>query len=148
MSQQNYVYEHAWKYFELHSNQRITVFNFFLGIVGLVTAGIGLSLQQGGGFIYIGTMLGLFLSVISFIFWKLDQRASSLIKASETTLIEIEKGFECNTGKLFTMDKENKNINRNFLSEWSYGRCLRIAFSIVGSSGILLCLISQCIKFK
>ncbi len=22
--------EHAWKYFELHSNQRITMFNYFL----------------------------------------------------------------------------------------------------------------------
>jgi hypothetical protein len=75
--------EHAWKYFELHSNQRITMFNYFLFIVvGLGTA-IGVSMQSSITFAYIGIFLSIFLSVSSFFFWKLDQRTSFLIKQSE-----------------------------------------------------------------
>lgn len=33
--------EHAWKYFELHSNQRITLFNYFLFIMAGLGAAIG-----------------------------------------------------------------------------------------------------------
>ncbi|EKB9382313.1 TPA: hypothetical protein ACID37_006234 [Pseudomonas aeruginosa] len=52
--------EHAWKYFELHAQQRMTVFNFFLAIAGLVAAGIGVGLQQGSHFSILVSLLGFF----------------------------------------------------------------------------------------
>ena len=61
------LFEHAWKYFEIHSQKRVMVINFFLAISGVVGAGIGLSLQQGSGFNYAAGMLSLFLSFLSFI---------------------------------------------------------------------------------
>ncbi len=35
------AFEHAWKYFELHSSQRTTLFNYFLFIIAGLGAGIG-----------------------------------------------------------------------------------------------------------
>jgi hypothetical protein len=42
--------EYVWRYFELHAQQRMTVFNFYIAITGLLAAGIGFTLQQGGRF--------------------------------------------------------------------------------------------------
>lgn len=59
--------EHAWKYFELHAQQRMTVFNFFLAIAGLVAAGIGVGLQQGSQFSILVSLLGFWFCVIHFL---------------------------------------------------------------------------------
>ncbi|MDW9204727.1 hypothetical protein SE956_16940 [Escherichia coli] len=72
--------EHIWKYFELHAQQRMTVFNFYIAITGLLAAGIGVTLQQGGKYVLFTSLMGVFVAFISFIFWKLDQRVSILIK--------------------------------------------------------------------
>ena len=81
--------EHAWKYFELHSNQRITMFNYFLFIIAGLGTAIGVSFQSASTFAYIGIFLSIFLSITSFVFWKLDQRTSFLIKQSEDVFINL-----------------------------------------------------------
>ena len=53
--------EHAWKYFEIHSQQRMSIFNFFLGATGLVSTGIGICIQQGGDYHYLSFALSVFL---------------------------------------------------------------------------------------
>ena len=52
--------EHAWKYFELHSNQRITMFNYFLFIIAGLGTAIGVSFQSASTFAYIGIFLSIF----------------------------------------------------------------------------------------
>ena len=76
-------FDHAWRYFELHANQRMTVFNFFLVLVGLVAAGIATSRQGAQTLALLGVFLGLLLAFFSFIFWKLDQRVCFLMKQAE-----------------------------------------------------------------
>lgn len=136
------LFEHAWKYFEIHSQQRVNVINFFLAISGIVGAGIGLSLQQGGGFNYSAGMLSLFLSFLSFIFWKLDERVSEMIKNSEEALACLEKQFEKSEAKLFTNDRINTSSRKGLLSTWTYGRCFRCAFYVVGYAGFLIAIFS------
>lgn len=130
--------EHAWKYFELHAQQRITVFNFYLAISGLVSTGIGICLQQGGAFNYISSFLCLFLMFVSFIFWKLDQRVSLLIKEAEKTLSIIERTIAQPTLHLFDKDNNNTALKNGIMSVWTYGRCFRCAFVIVGYSSFIL----------
>ena len=77
---------HAWRYFELHANQRIAVFNFFLVLSGLIAAGLAAAVQAAGLLLVVGAVLGLLLALVSFIFWKLDQRTSFLIKHAEQAL--------------------------------------------------------------
>lgn len=128
--------EHAWRYFELHAQQRITVFNFYIAITGLLAAGIGLSLQQEGKYLYLCSILGAFMIFISIIFWKLDHRVSMLIKNSETALQCIESNFQNQDFRILTKDKDDNQLNSSAFSNWSYGKCFRIAFIFVGNIGL------------
>jgi hypothetical protein len=128
--------EHAWRYFELHAQQRITVFNFFIAITGLLATGIGLSLQQEGKYLYLCSILGAFMIFISIIFWKLDHRVSMLIKNSETALQFIESNFQNQEFRILTKDNDDKKLNSSAFSDWSYGKCFRIAFIFVGNIGL------------
>ncbi len=135
----NLAREHAWKYFEIHAQQRMVVFNFYLAITGLLAAGIGVSLQQGGGFSYIVTLLSIFLCFVSILFWKLDQRVSMLVKQAETALCKIEMNLTQTEHRLFSIDKDaDVNSSLNIFSVWTYGRCFRICFTIVGLAGLAL----------
>lgn len=130
--------EHAWKYFELHAQQRITVFNFYIAIIGLLISGVGVSMQQGDKYIYLCSIAGGFMVFISFIFWKLDQRTSMLIKNSEYVLRETENKINNKNYCIFTNDHNNEKLNAGFFSNWSYGKCFRISFTTVGFAGFII----------
>jgi hypothetical protein len=133
--------DHAWKYFEIHAQQRISVFNFYLATTGLVAAGIGVCLQQGGGFSLLASGLSIFLTFVSFLFWKLDQRVSLLIKRSERALAEIEKSIKNDKLNLFTEDSSDTQLSNGVFSVWSYGRCFRISFCVIGITSFLCALL-------
>ncbi|MGU7592326.1 RipA family octameric membrane protein [Enterobacter hormaechei] len=140
------IHEHAWKYFEVHSQQRITVFNFYITIISLLVAGGGICLQQGSKLIYFTSVFGLFIMFITFIFYKLDTRVSLLIKNAERALRKTEEQFDKKEMKIFTLDHDNKNLNESILSPWSYGKCFRISFSIISYIGFMLTLSPMIIK--
>jgi len=126
--------DHAWKYFELHAQQRMTVFNFFLAIAGLIAAGIGVGLQVGGGFSALVSLLGCFLSLVSLIFWRLDQRVSAMIKLAEGAIVYLEGLGVAPEAAIFTRELNSKNSNGG-VKIWTYGRCFRVSFLIVGAAG-------------
>lgn len=128
--------EHAWKYFELHAQQRMTVFNFYLAISGLIAAGIGVSLQQGSRFLFLASLLGIFLSMVSFLFWQLDARISAMIKRAELALCYIEKSSLIQEVAIFSLD-DNAVRNKSFMSIWTYGKCFRVSFFAVGFIGLM-----------
>lgn len=132
------TFEHAWKYFEIHSQQRMTVFNFYITVVGLLVAGCGIALQQGGKFMYFSVILGFFISFITFIFYKLDGRVSVLIKKSEKALKHLELNYEHASAQIFSSEESHSNFNSGFFSIWTYGRCFRIVFFVLGVAGLIL----------
>jgi hypothetical protein len=149
MSEQlNSTSEHIWRYFELHAQQRMTVFNFYIAITGLLAAGIGFTLQQGGHYIIFSSLMGCFISFISFLFWKLDSRVSMLIKNAELALKEFEDKLPDPQYRVITKDINRIETNISLMSIWTYGRCFRMAFLIVGISGITLAIIPFLINFS
>lgn len=137
-----FSYENAWKYFEIHSQQRMTIFNFYITIVGLLAAGCGVSLQQGGGYIYFSTPIGIFISFVTLIFYKLDDRTSKLIKRSEKVLAKFEMKYASSSEGIFT--SEDSDINKGFLSTWTYGRCFRLVYITLANAGVILSLMPLC----
>lgn len=133
--------EHVWRYFELHAQQRMTVFNFYIAITGLLAAGIGFTLQQGEKFAFFTSVMGVFIFFISFIFWKLDQRVSILIKNAEFALQELETQFANANLRVISKDGSYNMLNSGIQSIWTYGKCFRISFAIVGISGLILAII-------
>lgn len=127
--------EHIWKYFEIHSQQRMTLFNFFILVVGGIISALGFCLQSEKDLNSLIHMLLIILIIISILFYKLDQRTSFLIKRSERSLIELEKSFNNVQINLFTnddFDLESENENRTVNKIWTYGYIFRLNYMIVG----------------
>lgn len=139
--------DHAWRYFELHAQQRMTVFNFFLAISGLISAGVGVCLQQGTKFSTLASLLGIFLTMVSFIFWKLDQRVSEMIKPAESTLCQVEAATGTDGILIFTRDRQTPRAN-GFFAIWTYGKCFRVSFFSVGLIGLAFSILPHLVDFS
>lgn len=141
--------DHAWRYFALHAGQRISMFNFFVVVSGLVGAGLGACLQKGGHFYLLGAGLGALLSLVSFVFWKLDQRTSFLVKHAEDAISELEQSFPVTNARLVGNERPKTDAEGSRL--WTYGAAFRLVFRVVASIGVLgtiLCLVAYaaCLK--
>jgi hypothetical protein len=143
---QTEMLDHAWRYFELHANQRMSLFNFFLVLSSFVAAGLGASLQLRGTLELMGVGLGVILATVSFTFWKLDQRTSFLIKHAERAVAEIESGFSVSTARLFSNEVR---VTARVVSKcynpcrlWTYGSAFRFVFLVMGLVGIIGAILS------
>ncbi|MBS7827421.1 hypothetical protein J7624_09725 [Wohlfahrtiimonas chitiniclastica] len=132
--------EHAWKYFELHAGQRITLFNYFLFIMAGLGAAIGAVLQNIEKFLYIGVFVSIFTIIIAIIFWKLDQRTAFLVKQAENILKNLEKNSDI---AVLLFSSEEANLTKYNATKYifnkiiTYGTIFRSIFFITGVIGII-----------
>ena len=135
---------HAWRYFELHANQRMSVFNFFLALSGVVSAGLAALMQGSAQLSFLGALLGLLLILVSFVIWKLDQRVSFLIKHAETALSELESALPDERARLFLREPSKTDAVSSghwWSRHWTYGQSFRMVFFVmacIGFGGSLL----------
>ncbi len=141
--------DYAWKYFQLHAGQRMSIFNFFVLISAILTAGLASALQRNGDFQFVKIALSVGLLFVSFSFWKLDQRVRFLVKHAESILKKIEtesvnKGENSEELSLFIQEE----IKTQQLSDdwklccpcyWhlSYSKCFCIIYFIFAALGIM-----------
>jgi len=147
-SAQKDVRDHAWDYFQLHANQRIATFNFYIAVSGLVTTGLVASFHKAVEAPYLGIVLGLLLIAFSYIFLMLDARNRRLVHFGEEALMLCEERFKENALgdkiKIFqreaqeTKDYEDRrNRFRRLLIPYRYTNCFRAIFLIFMAIGIL-----------
>lgn len=91
--------QYTWDYFQLHAEQRLKTFEFYIVMATVLLSGYGVSLQEKE-LMPISVVLGILLTILSFVFWKLDVRNKQLIKNAEQALKIIEN--EC-TQKILGM---------------------------------------------
>ena len=85
----NTEFEYAWRWFELHARQRVSMFNFFFLSVGALASAYGILLREqlyGESAVVAG--IGVFVSVVSCL---LDVRNHSLVKMGEEALQVVER---------------------------------------------------------
>jgi hypothetical protein len=77
--------DHAWKWFEYHATQRMTMIRFYLIAAGGIAAGTGALLATGHENLLAGLLsaLGAFTSLA---FKRIDRRVSDLVKLGEDAL--------------------------------------------------------------
>src|SRR5262249_4702094 len=136
--------DYAWAYFQLHANQRMSSFNFFVVIAALLTTGLATTLKSDFTHHYVGVVLALSLFVISFVFWKMDQRVRYLIKHAEEALKAIEEKWMSNEDfigpnlALFRTEEEKTDSIRELGSwkpwQWhlSYAACFEAVYLVFG----------------
>jgi hypothetical protein len=132
--------EHAWSYFTLHATHRISLFNFFLVLSSLVLAGLATTIQSTGHMPILGILLGFLLVMVAFVFWKLDQRVSFLIKRSELAIAELEQSMPNERIRLFLDEPKETGIAisaGNFWQRhWTYGKSFRFVFLMMALIGL------------
>jgi hypothetical protein len=131
--------EHAWRYFEMHAAQRITVFNFFVATSGLLIAGLVFALRAGKSASSLGIASGLALIALAFIFWKLDQRISSMIKESENIIVKIEESAITDPSLRVIAAEQKMTAGKKFTfwGHWTYGQAFRRIFTVVAIVGLI-----------
>lgn len=136
--------EHSWRYFALHSQQRTTVFNFFAGAAGLTLSGLAYVLATESAPHEFGIAAGLGATLLTLVFWKLDQRVAQLTKCAEEMVVGIEGQMFPEEYRIFAnADELPVNGTRSpFVGTWSYGRSFRLLFASVAAFGLVGTLIS------
>ena len=81
----------AWDYFSMQASQRLTTFNFYVGISSVLAGGLAATIKIDSEMPLVGVVVGVLLMLFSLVFWKLDQRNHDLIKGAEEALIYFEK---------------------------------------------------------
>src|SRR5437764_1302426 len=95
--------DYVLRYFELHAKQRMASFNFYILLSSIVGSGIVASFSKDFQFPEIRIPTGILLVIVSFVFWKLDNRVKTLIKIAESQLILLE---ENNKARVFSVESE------------------------------------------
>lgn len=139
--------EHLWKYFEIHSTQRMSLINYYFFISGAMLSGLGVALQSSNNrFAILGCLISILVILTTFVFWKLDQRTSYLIKFVEKRLVEYEKKFITHKElRIFAQEElshQLDNVYKNCLTKnYTYGYMYRFLFTVmavVGCIGLIL----------
>lgn len=142
------VRQYVWDYFQLHATQRLKTFEFYIVIATVLLSGYVVSLKEDN-LMPIGIALGILLTILSFVFWKLDVRNKQLIKNAEQALKTIEEelisesaGGVPHNFKLFNYDdfKVQQERNKTRVLFWhkhfSYSNCFNIMFIVFAILGI------------
>jgi len=152
--------DYIWKYFEIHANQRIMLFKFYIGFCGLFISAIGYLLTKfhsGNSnetvLLLILLILSVFLIVITHIFRGLDKRNKDLIEYAEDSLKHLEEKIPSNINiissmdidineiKIFTKEKNKANKDgHSFIGHTKYFNRLFIFTYLLGYFVLILCL--------
>jgi hypothetical protein len=116
------------------------MFNFFTVLAGITLAGIGATLQGAPTFSAIGAVLGMLLALLSFVFWKLDQRVAFLVKhaeqaheQAEAKLLPPEMRLFCEEPGAHISACQAKPAHRR---HWTFGNSLRVTFGAMAAIGL------------
>ena len=128
-------YELLWNYFQIHSQQRMSVFNFYIVITIAMFSSFGFFISEK---VYVfGCLISILIVAVNFSFFKLDERTSFMIKEVEEKLREWEQKNIEEKYRIFS-DEEKKfqacrSIGTYYIDlekKYTYGEIFRFTFRI------------------
>lgn len=130
--------EHAWRYFALHAEQRMTVFNFYVASAGLALTGLAWTLAEGSRKWPLGAAAGIGAAALSFVFWRLDQRGVQLVKNAEDAMVAVETTLPGDAAVTTAERRLPNNAGWTALATpWTFGRSFRLLFATVALLGVV-----------
>lgn len=97
-----------WDHFKFNAEQRLKGFNFFVLLSIFADGGVFTAINKGfdEGLLI---LLGLFVVVLSVVFWMVDARSQELLELAIPGMKEIEKDFR-EKSRLFALDAEKQGV--------------------------------------
>jgi amino acid permease len=137
---------YAWDHFAYHAQQRQTVFNFFLLVVGGCVAAYSAMIGESGAhYNYFRCFLGIVLALSSLLFWRLDQRNARLVKVSEEALKKLEARManEISEPSIRLIENAEKKVAKfPFSKIESFSQIYRAVFAVSGLVGLAMAVLS------
>jgi hypothetical protein len=136
--------DHAWDYFALHADQRLKTFHFYILLETGLVAAMLVAARAGTFNIWTYWVIGIFMVLLSFVFWKIDQRTKGMIKVSEEVLKEFEHQVTIalpnnNITKYapFSNDPQVSGlVGKSLFGVLSYSTCFGIVFVSFATLGV------------
>ncbi|WP_447937447.1 RipA family octameric membrane protein [Thermomonas fusca] len=100
-------YKHLiWDHFKFNAEQRLKAFNFFLLLSIFANGGVITALEKKLSPVLL-VLIGLFLILLSVVFWLADARSKALLWLSVESLREIELDYP-EKSQIFRLDAERR----------------------------------------
>lgn len=130
--------QQAWKYFELHAGQRLTIFNFYIALCSAIAAGLVATFHKDFSHPSLRSLFGFLLVLFSFVFWKLDERVKLLIKNAEAALrfFEEQDGKDVAVTHVFRREEVLTAAMKAASLHLSYSRCFNMVFASFAILGL------------
>lgn len=128
--------EQAWKYFELHAKQRMSIFNFYITLSTAIIAAVGILSTLKDIPLLFFTGLGILLIIFSAVFWGLDKRTKDLIHLSEDKISEMEEKNKTTIIDIITSERTKSGARKFRLISYTF--LFGVIYTIFISSGIFL----------
>lgn len=134
----NLKFENAWKYFEIHASQRISLFRYYIIFLSLYVTVSGYFIikfdKASNDEEIIVILFSIIFILISIVFWLIDARNRNLIKYAEKSLTQFEKENKWHIShKIFNKEKK---MSSKCLFKHTF--CFRIIFSMAIISSIII----------
>jgi hypothetical protein len=98
--------EFVWEHFKLNAEQRMQGFNFYIAFSIFSMGGVYAAFEKNINSNLIG-LLGLFVSLLSFVFFLVDTRSKRLLEITIPAMKELESKFP-ETYQLFKNDSKRR----------------------------------------
>lgn len=144
------LHDYAWAYFSFHADQRMKTFNFFIILAGLVSGGI-VTLMRDNDNPWIVAPLGLALSMLCLLFWRLDQRNHVLVSNGEAAVKFLDSQHDLATSGgtphvlcIFERDDFNrKGESRSLFRKgyFSYSQVIRYVYGLFACLGVFFAVV-------
>lgn len=126
MKEKDFV-EMLWKYFELHSKQRLQMMNFYLVVESLFFTGLVATMNMKKD--TTKYQIGICIAIIffSWIFHKFDMRTRNLTKNCEEAIKFIESKYASMFGEelmVFTNEERKTGLSK----EWTYTKLMNMQY--------------------
>lgn len=128
--------DYYWKYFEMHSKQRMQIINFYISIEIVLIGGFFylISLKQRMTWAEVITCIAII--VMDAVFWGLESRTRELIHFSEECLKSIEEKFPDEYSDAFRIIQNAERKTSSKKIRTSYAFWLRIPYISILAFGI------------
>ena len=144
------LYKTAYDYYKVYLKQRTESFNFFLVLAGFLISATAVIVTQIDKapvpLMIIAVLLSAALSIVSFLFSRLDNRTKQFLRKTEELLMSYEKNFGDEHKKLFFTTEELRQNNKKMTMGLVF-KSIYIMFAVLGLIELVSSIILSIVLF-
>lgn len=130
--------EFYWKYFELHSNQRMQMINFYITVEVVIFGALFTLITRKTRMPLAEYITASAITFMSIIFWGIDYRTKSLIHWCEDCIKKLEEEYIGKFGEELLIIRQTEiQTNGKYRSWFTYSKLLGLQFLVIGIIGII-----------